>query len=381
MVLAATLSGGVAGAQPRATGWSIQPSPSVAGSPFSGLLAVSCPGDGTCTAAGDYSPAGGGIAPLAEHFDGTAWALQIPPAPAGSFGILTGVSCATPHLCMAVGYSISGSNVEPLVEESDTLTWRILPTPRPPDSFWGILTSVSCTNRDCIAVGGFIKNGVDSQEQPLSERWDGTAWSLIPTLNPHSENGSGLDAVTCVAAGHCEAVGSYVFADVVENVFAFGWDGRTWTFQQQVNPIAGETNEDKAVSCMGPTSCTSVGTWVDNSGRTRGLAEAWDGTSWTRQHVLDPPGFEMARLFGVSCSAPDCEAVGDWSTSPNGLPSSSLAEQWSGTSWSIQPTPNPTGATESSLAAVQCHTATSCVAVGSWYDGTVTRTLVETYSG
>jgi len=319
---------------------------------------------------------------MAERYDGTSWSLQLPPDPPGaSYGVFQSVSCPGPQLCMAVGYSIRGSVVKPLIEESDTSTWRIIAAPRPPDAFWAELKSVSCTSQNCIAVGGFIKSGVDDQEQPLSELWDGQAWSLIPTLNPHAENGSGLDAVTCTAGDRCEAVGSYVFGDVIENVFAFGWDGTTWSFQRQVNPAGGEVNSDYSVSCMGPASCTSVGTWSDSSGRIRGLAESWDGTSWTRQKIRNPEGFQMSNLFGVACSAPACEAVGDWSTSPNGLPESTLAQRWDGTSWSLQTTPNPTGAQTASLSAVACTTSTSCVAVGSWWDGSVTRTLVETYAG
>jgi len=41
-----------------------------------------------------------------------------------------------------------------------------------------------------------------------------------------------------------------------------------------------------------------------------------------------------------------------------------LAEDWNGTSWAIQSTPNPTGAAISYLDAVSCPTASSCVAVG-----------------
>ena len=70
----ATLSlggAGVARAQSPAAGWTIQPGPNPAGAPLSSLLSVSCSDDGTCMAVGQYSPPGGGIAPLAEYFDGS----------------------------------------------------------------------------------------------------------------------------------------------------------------------------------------------------------------------------------------------------------------------------------------------------------------------
>ena len=135
------------------------------------------------------------------------------------------------------------------------------------------------------------------------------------------------------------------------------------------------------MSCVGSSGCTSVGTWVDNQGRIRALAERFDGTSWGLQQPADPQGFQFEQLEGVSCVSPDCEAVGNWSTSSNGFPSSTLAEQWNGSAWAIQPTPNPSGATQSILNAVDCRSSTDCVAGGNWYAGGVTQTLVETYTG
>jgi len=45
-------------------------------------------------------------------------------------------------------------------------------------------------------------------------------------------------------------------------------------------------------------------------------------------------------------------------------PNAVLAEQWDGTAWSIQTTPNPRGELTSALAAVSCTTSTACTAAG-----------------
>jgi hypothetical protein len=59
-----------------------------------------------------------------------------------------------------------------------------------------------------------------------------------------------------------------------------------------------------------------------------------------------------------------------------------LAERWDGTTWRIQATPNPIGATKSSLVAVSCATTTTCIAVGSYTNATGhTRRLVERWTG
>lgn len=127
------------------------------------------------------------------------------------------------------------------------------------------------------------------------------------------------------------------------------------------------------MSCSSGTDCTSIGSWSDADGPIRALAESWNGTSWALQHARNPAGLQMSELFGVSCAgALACVAVGHWSTSLNGIPSYTLAERWNGTAWRIRPTPNPEGATNSTLNSVCCSSADACVAVGSSYASGVT---------
>jgi hypothetical protein len=55
-----------------------------------------------------------------------------------------------------------------------------------------------------------------------------------------------------------------------------------------------------------------------------------------------------------------------------------LAEQWQGSSWSIQATPHPAAATESYLAGVSCPSPGACRAGGAaFFAGPVKKTLAE----
>ncbi len=80
----------------------------------------------------------------------------------------------------------------------------------------------------------------------------------------------------------------------------------------------------------------------------------------------------------VACtSSSACTAVGYSIGSASPFARMTLAETWNGTSWSIQPTPNP-AATGNMLNGVSCVTAGPCVAVGSAPDpGGYSATLVE----
>jgi hypothetical protein len=98
---AATLGAGLPGA---AASWVIQPTPNVANVDDNELVSVSCPGT-TCVAVGDYTLKSRNDRPLVETWSGTQWSLQSIPAPPGSSS-LSGVSCAAPDACAAVGNTI-----------------------------------------------------------------------------------------------------------------------------------------------------------------------------------------------------------------------------------------------------------------------------------
>jgi hypothetical protein len=230
-------------------------------------------------------------------------------------------------------------------------------------------------------VGGFTLNTVTAQTQPLSERWDGTTWKVLPTPNPRAENGSYLTGVACTAMTACEAIGDYIYADVNSSIFAFGWNGTTWTRQHQPNPVGGN-NSDNSVSCSGAPACEAVGTWNDLNGNILPLAESWNGSTWTRQRTPTPAGAQLTNLYGVACPAAfSCWAVGDSSNSLGGLPSTTLAEKWNGADWDIVPTPNAAGAQGNSLRAVACPSSRACVAVGNSYASGITQTLAEIFAG
>jgi hypothetical protein len=152
--------------------------------------------------------------------------------------------------------------------------------------------------------------------------------------------------------------------------------------QTQPNPTGQSANHESSVSCPTSSACTAVGSWT-NIG-SLALAERWNGTKWVRQTVAQPQGSAQSEFGGVTCTAAfSCMAVGTSSTNLNGIPTTSLAELWSGAGWSVVPTPSPAGAEFTALGGVSCTTTTFCIAVGSSYNPTtkVTSTLAEVYTG
>jgi hypothetical protein len=110
------------------------------------------------------------------------------------------------------------------------------------------------------------------------------------------------------------------------------------------------------------------------------LTERWNGHSWTVIPSPNPTGAKNSHLNAVSCTgAKNCLAVGrSAKTKTSGA---ALVERWNGAKWSIIATPNPT---RTGLGGLSCVTATFCMAVGTQAGdpaGIVTHTLAERWNG
>jgi hypothetical protein len=353
------------------TVWTIQPTPNplVVRAELSG---VACTSSKACTAVGDYGD-GYSSEPLAERWDGISWTIQPTPS-SGQSARLSGVSCPTATWCIAVGsYSTTGNDYG-LAERWNGTAWHIQPIPSPPGAWSSGLSAVSCTATSaCTAVGGSLDGfpGV-----PLAERWDGTAWSIQSTPSPEGSNGgSSLSDVACKSATDCIAVGDY-HGGLMSFTLVERWDGIDWSIQPSANKS--RSSELSSVACVFVTLCTAVGDyWTGSAGAT--LAERWDGSSWSIQRTPNPSVNAWSELDGVACtSSSACVAVGAHEADGTDL---TLIERWNGTAWSIQPSPNPPGPRGSSLSAVACTAATACTAVGYSADSLGAGTLAEQWDG
>lgn len=375
-----------AGAQASSSGWSVQPSPNAPGAKYSELDAVACPGPAACYAVGfSFAHTAGFTKPLAERWNGSTWALQtIPALPTAGRSFLTGISCAAVDRCIAVGYAVTSSpNVQAVTEAWNGTRWTLLATPQAGKG-GASFEAVSCATADsCLAVGGFSPLPGDN-EQPLSERWNGSHWTVIPTPSPgDNEYGSGLDGVSCTAATACTAVGSFFFAEVADTLFALRWHGTSWTVQRQPEPGTQKNAEENGVACTGPSACVSAGYWTSFSAAfNEPLVEAWDGSTWAKQRSPQPVKNHLATLNGVSCAGPAlCIAVGNWSpVAGGGNPTFGLAELWNGRRWAMSQTAK-TGSIFTSLNAIACGSPIDCIAVGIHSTKTAAATLAERYSG
>jgi hypothetical protein len=285
--------------------WAVQTVPSPAGARTTLLSAVSCTSPAFCVAAGVYISSTGAELGLTEQWDGSIWAIQATPGPPGAMLVdLNGVSCFSPTSCTEVGdYSDASGNQLTIAEHWDGSTWAVQATPNAITS-GNVLQAVSCTSAtECIAVG-WHNGRLSATYSPLAERWRGSAWRLVHT----NVTGNGfLNAVSCRSAVNCAAVG-FVNRAGVTYMLADHWDGNAWTVQPVPAP-AGVAGQLLGVSCPSRASCTAVGLGNNSQGKLRALAVVSSAGTWREQDVAAPPANES--LNAVSCTlAGGCTAGG-----------------------------------------------------------------------
>ena len=339
---------------------------SVAGASSTGVLSgVSCVGASSCHAVGTR----GGKA-FAMRWNGAFWGTVVSPNPPGATGSrLTSVSCAAVTTCMAVGSYSTATAMGTLIERWNGTSWTIVASPNPAGATSAGLTGIACpSTANCFAVGGATVSG---QPRTLIERWNGTAWSVVPSPNP-TVGTPILSSVTCFGVSSCYAVGSKKTYTLVEQ-----WNGIAWSIVASPNPAGAQVSRLGGVTCTAANQCLAVG---QTDGRT--MAQRWNGSVWAVQP--DPAGGSQSRLEGVACpNGTSCFAVGSFLPPGHVFDSrwQPLVERWNGVSWVVVASPNPAGSSDSRLVDVDCVSPTWCFAVGSTTIAGQQRTLAERWDG
>jgi hypothetical protein len=293
------------------------------------------------------------------------------------------VSCSSVSACTAVGfYDNSAGDRLTLAERWNGTAWTVQHTPNPSGATFSDLNGVSCPSASaCMAVGEY-SSGSDSDFPMLAERWNGKAWVILPTP---SINATGF-AVSCTSASACTAVGEKVTKAGVGVTLAERWNGKAWTVQHTPNPGGVNGSDLDGVSCTSAWACTAVGSFGTTAGGLT-LAEDWNGTKWVTDATPNPSLATNVGLGGVSCtSASACTAAGSYFLMPEG-PGGTLAEHWNGTTWTNQRIPNPPGNNgdgnaDGGLGGVSCTSASACTAVGSYDNNNIIAvTLAEHWNG
>lgn len=313
------------------------------------------------------------------------WSVQPTPNPAGPLDSeLFGVSCASASACMAVGYATQGTVRSLLAERFDGSRWRLARPQAPPGAATADLLGVSCPAANaCVAIGDYrARSGLT---RTLAERWNGTRWSIEPTLDPGRpyrhptlDSGTELSGVSCASADSCIAVGDYLDRRHRDVALIERFDGRAWSRESTPSPLQRQLG---GASCSSAAGCTAVGERRRGFGVLLPVVERSRGGRWmlAGAPASRVPGSMTNILVSVSCgSGSACAAVGERSTAAGGF--APFAERYAAGRWTVVATPSPS---EGLLGAVSCVSADACTAVGLGENASRSRTraLIERWNG
>ena len=346
------------------TDQAFQNEPPAPTSSFSGLT---CHGPRGCVAVGEWddnTPAGH---PLIESASGSTWGLEAIPALAANVtdATLASTACIATDPCFAVGEkTLSSTDTKPLVEEAHTgTTWGDVPVSLPPTATGGQLFGVSCgstgASNTCATVGSMATS---AGTLPLAEVWNGSVWTFSTPPVPAGTNHAVLLGISCPTATSCAAVGVLLPSHSASEVpLVDTWNGHSWSLGSPAIPAGTSYSGLRSVSCPTVTSCTAIG-FAERGNQT--LVEQWNASSWRIRPVTLLTGEVAGGLSGVTCSSSvHCVAVGT-GRGGDGV-SHALTVVGNGTAWTSQPAVDPPGELQG-LLAVDCLSSTNCTAVGGY---------------
>jgi len=307
--------------------------PSDAGTnPAVTIYAVSCPSVGSCGAVGSYQDVRGDTQSFVVNESASSWAnarkvtLPTDALLNGQNSNVRAVSCTSPGNCSAVGSYLDGTS--PISrQEGFTLnevngTWKAASTVQlPPRANFNPFVSISqiqCTaSANCVAIGSYVDAQNTTRALVLSEVngvW-AAAKALVLPNNANAYPLASLSEVTCVSAGNCVAIGTYLNSTGATQGMTASESSGVWgRATAMAMPVNAAANPHvffygyAGVSCSSIGNCSAGGQYRDRSGHYQGFFVNEVAGNWqaATEMAIPPGALEAGRNGGVvavSCSS------------------------------------------------------------------------------
>ncbi|HZN16621.1 MAG TPA: hypothetical protein VFB84_00225 [Micromonosporaceae bacterium] len=306
----------------------------------------------------DHAPQQPFVRPLAARWNGSSWAVVSTPTLAGQ---LSGVDGSDPSNVWAVGareVPLGGGTYTfgPLTERWNGTSWSVVSSPTPPGTVSTTLSGVktfSATN--AWAVGSTVLTP-SLAVRTLVQRWNGTIWSTVPSPNPDPAQNL-LTDIDGASANDVWAIGNQGndgYGGTTAGLVAH-WDGTSWSQVDVPGAVSDGTFNVPTLQDVVALSANDVWivgrafSWLDF--KMVPIALHWNGQTWHRTVMSTAPNDGQGFQSIAALSATKVYAFG------------SVVARWTGTGWAAE------SATVPGLLTDAAATGTSTVwAVGHRYD-------------
>ncbi|MEO5953598.1 MAG: hypothetical protein ABIQ44_14120, partial [Chloroflexia bacterium] len=195
------------------------------------------------------------------------------------------------------------------------------------------LTAIDAiSDNDVWSVGYYTGTG---RELTLTQHWDGTQWSVVPSPNPGRYNNY-IYGITAIGPNDVWAVGEFTNDSYysASHLLTIHWNGTQWNIVPNPDPGGNYANSLYAAkgftaNDVWVTGFSRSSTWLD-------LRMHWDGSSWT---VIYSPYTPYGFLYGIDgLSANNMWAVGSRAGTNRQVP---MTQHFVGGSWNLVSAPAP----------------------------------------
>lgn len=238
---------------------------------------------------------------LVQHWNGKQWSTVPNPNPTQpNYFDLSMAAVSSTNVWVVGQYYNAADSLLPLTERWNGTSWKIVATPALPsvtESLFYAAAHIPSTQQ-LWAVGYAMKGPRPAYEQPLIERWDGTAWHAVggPTL-PSGALGARLRGVVALSANDAWAVGEYTASDHTIRTLIVHWNGYAWTVASSPNTWGSLSG----VAAAGLRDVRAVGYVASGDGNTQhALIEQWNGSAWRAISTPEPSGAASSGLSGIT---------------------------------------------------------------------------------
>ncbi len=308
------------------------------------------------------------------------WQVVTAANPGSTNAYLYGVAGDAPGDIWSVGnYQQSSSSFRTFSERWNGTAWSLVQTPNVGTGDNNLVAVAALSVGDAWAVG--ISNPTPTaQTRTLIEHWDGTSWKVVRSPSPGQL--SALSDVKAVTPNDVWAVGFFYNLAGNQQTLVERWNGKVWKVVTSPSPGASYNGLSK-LAIVSAKNIWAVGSTSNDGGNTlQTLVERWNGKTWQVIPSLNGPHALYSALGAVvAIDANDIWAVGS-SESYGTYETSTLVERWTGSSWQIVSSPNK-GTHGSDLAGIAALSANDLWSVGSYIDASnfLPKTLIEHWNG
>ena len=214
---------------------------------------------------------------LIEHWNGSSWSTNSVDAISGFAARLTGVVDLSPTDAWAVGEGATGG----LIEQWNGSAWNAVTLPDP--SFTPANgNAISADSASDIWVVGSAISAATDASVPEALHWNGSRWTVAAVPEPSQSSGM-LQAVTALSPTNAWAVGeaSGAGSAIGGSTLTEHWNGTAWSVVP--SPTPGAYPSLSGVAGRSASDVYAVGTNLPsvNGGPEQAMILRWNGSAWS----------------------------------------------------------------------------------------------------